>query len=81
VWEEQKRSRFQQLRQRQREGGLTEAEQAELTLLVQELEAAEAAYLAPATARIRREREALEAQNRALECLTLGKEALVRRLR
>src|SRR5438874_1066952 len=45
MWEEQKRSRFQQLRQRQREGGLTEAEQAELALLVQELETAEATEL------------------------------------
>ncbi|HEV3261310.1 MAG TPA: hypothetical protein VG013_30945 [Gemmataceae bacterium] len=75
------RSRFQQLRQRQRENVLTEAEQAELALLVQELETAEATYLTPATERLRQERETLEAQNRTLEVLALRKEALVLRLR
>lgn len=81
MWDEQKRRRFQELRQRQQEGGLTEAEQAELTLLVKELEASEAAYLAPATQRVRQEREALEEQNRNLEALIRRKEDLVRRLR
>src|SRR5207245_1296952 len=52
----QRSSRFQELRQRQREGVLTEAEQAELKLLVQELEAAEATYLTPATERLRQQR-------------------------
>ncbi len=80
MWEKQKQSRFQQLRQRQAENVLTEAEQAELALLTQELEAAEAAYLTPATERLRQEREALESQNRALEVLALRKEALVSRL-
>lgn len=81
MWEEQRRSRFQQLRQRQGNGALTEAEQAELALLTQELEAGEAGYLAPTTERLRQERETLEAQNRTLEALALRKEALVRRLR
>ncbi len=79
MWDEQKRERFQQLRQRN--GALTDAEQAELAQLVQELEAEEAAYLTPATQRLRQEREALEVQNQALEALALRKEALVRRLR
>jgi len=58
-----------------------EAEQAELAQLVQELEAAEANYLRPATERLRQQRETLQTQNRALETLALRKEALVLRLR
>ncbi|HBI43086.1 MAG TPA: hypothetical protein DDY78_09560 [Planctomycetales bacterium] len=80
MWEEQKRTRFHQLRQRQGKSALTEAEQAELAFLTQELEAAEAACLTPATERLRQEREILETQNRSLEVLALRKEALVRRL-
>lgn len=80
MWEEQKSHRFQQLRQRQQESGLNEAEQDELALLVKELEAAEAAYLAPATQQLRQERETLDDQNRGLENLIRRKEALVRRL-
>src|SRR5207253_7093018 len=57
------------------------AEQTELALLIQELEAAEAGYLTPATERLRRERGVLEGQNRTLEGLALRKESLVRRLR
>ncbi len=79
--EEQKRSRFQQLRRHQGTGALTAAELAELALLTQELEAAEASCLTPATERLRQERETVETQNRALEILTLRKEALVLRLR
>ena len=74
-------SRFQQLRQRQREGALTEAEHAELAHLIQQLEAAEASYVTPATERLREERRTLEAQNGALEALARRKEALVWRLR
>jgi hypothetical protein len=81
MWDEEKRVRFQQLRQGQGEGALTEAEQAELGLLIQELEATEATYLIPATDRLRQEREALEVRNRALEVLAHRKEALVARLR
>jgi hypothetical protein len=81
MWEEHKSLRVQQLRQRQGEGVLTEAEQAELALLVQELEAAEATYLTPATERLRQERETVEAQNRTLEVLAHRKELLVQRLR
>ncbi len=81
MWDEQKRSRFQQLRQRQGESVLTEAEQAELAQVLQELEAAEATYLTPATQRLRQERESLGAQNCTLEALARRKEALVLRLR
>ena len=47
MWNEQKSSRFQELRRRQEEGGLLEAEQTELERLIAEIEDAEAAYLAP----------------------------------
>jgi hypothetical protein len=79
MWDEQKNSRFQELRQPQRV--LTAAEQAELALLIHECEAAEAIYLAPATERLRQERSSVETQNRALEQLAQREEALVRRLR
>jgi hypothetical protein len=79
MWEEQKRQRLQELRERQ--SGLTEAERAELAGLLKELEAAEAAYLRPATERLRAEREILEKQNRTLEVLAHRKEGLLRRLR
>lgn len=81
MWEEQKSYRFQELRQRQQDGTLTGSEQAELALLVRELEATEAAYLAPATDRLRQQRQTLETQNRILEGLALRKGALVQRLR
>ncbi len=80
MWDEQKRSRFEQLRQHRETSVRPEAEQAELALLTQELEAAEAGYLTPATERLRQEREALESQNRALETLARRKQALVQRL-
>jgi hypothetical protein len=82
MWDEHKRSRFQQLSQQEHGcGGLTEAEQVELACLTQEIEAMEASYLAPAKERIRRERESLEAQNHTLQVLTWRKEALLLRLR
>jgi hypothetical protein len=81
MWDDRKRSRFEELRERQRQLVLTEAEEAELSVLVRELETAEGAYLHAATARLRQERETLEAQNRVLEGLARRKEALVVRLR
>jgi len=81
MWEDQKRSRFQQLRECRRAGGLTEAEEVELARLTEELEAAEANYLTPVTEQLRRERETVETQNRTLEVLALRKDASVLRLR
>ena len=81
MWDEHKRFRFAQLRQQQGMDVLTETERAELALLAQELEAAEAGYLTPATERLRQERQALEVQNSALEALAHRKQALVQRLR
>jgi dihydrofolate reductase len=79
MWDELKRQRFQELRGR--ESALTETERSELAGLAKELEAAEAAYLAPATERLRRQRQTLETRNRALEVLARRKEALLQRLR
>ena len=79
MWTQQERERFQQLRQR--EAVLTEAEREELALLIQELEDAEAVSLAPATERLRQERETIEAKNRKLEALARREEALARRLK
>ncbi len=81
MWEEQKRERFRQLRLHQENNALTPAEEQELAALIEEIEAGEAAYLTPATERLRQEQEALEGQNRALEVLARRKEELVRRLR
>ena len=81
MWDEQMSSRMRHLQQRQQDGTLTAEEQSELTLLIRELEAAEAGYLTTATQRLHQERETLENQNRTLEGLALRKETLVRRLR
>jgi hypothetical protein len=81
MWDERQRQRFKELRQRDLPGLLSQAEEAELASLGRELEQAEAAYLAPATRRLHREREAIETQNRNLQTLVRRKEAFVRRLR
>jgi len=80
MWDDQKRERFQHLRERESAGVLGDAERTELTLLIDELEAAEARYLRPATQRLRDEREIVETQNRALEVLVRRKERLAQRL-
>lgn len=80
MWDDQKRQRFQHLRERESAGVLGEGERAELTRLIGELQAAEARYLKPATKRLRDEREIVETQNRALEALVRRKERLAQRL-
>lgn len=75
-----KRERFQELRRREDEGALAPEEHGELSTLIQEIEDAEAAYLEPATERLARECEILQAQNRELEALVRRKEALRARL-
>jgi len=75
-----KRARFESLRQREEEGTLTEAEQAELAQMIEEVERAEAAYLRPATERLRADRAEFTRQNGALQGVLQRKEALVRRL-
>jgi len=65
--ERSKEARFNVLRIAERQGMLTEAEGVELLALTQELDALEAAYIHPATERMRQEREALGEQNSKLE--------------
>jgi hypothetical protein len=67
MWDEVKQARFNALRMAERQGTLTEAEGVELLALTQELDVLEAAYLHPATERVRQEREALGEQNSKLE--------------
>jgi len=78
MWEIHKRQRFQELR------GLPEprsaTDQAELDVLRQELEAAEAAYLSDATKRMRVEREQIDSRNRRLQSLVTRRRALAERL-
>lgn len=80
MWDEQKRSRFEQLRSRKSES-LNASENAELAVLTHALEAAEASYLEPATQKLRQERETIDAQNKSLHELARRKESLVRGLR
>jgi hypothetical protein len=76
----EKRERFRELREREQAGALADTDQAELHRLIEEIENAEAIYLNPATEKLRQEREAMDAQNQALQDLIQRKEALVERL-
>ena len=69
MWTTAMQTRLNALRAAERQGTLTEAERAELAVLTQKLDALEAAYLTPATARVQQEREALKAHNKQLEAL------------
>jgi hypothetical protein len=62
MWDEKKSSRFQELRRYEEEHRLSEAEQIELTHLISDLDEVEAAYLSPATQRLRENRKTLEQQ-------------------
>jgi hypothetical protein len=81
MWDEQKRQRFEVLRQRETAGMLADIERTELESLIQELQSAEATYIGPATERLREERRVSETQNRALEALARRREGLARQLR
>jgi len=67
MWDQVKQVRLNTWHAATRQGALTEAEGAALRALTQELDASEAAYLHPATERVRQEREALVEQNSKLE--------------
>jgi DNA repair exonuclease SbcCD ATPase subunit len=67
MWDAKKRQRFQDLRERELDGVLSESEQTELAQLIQELEDMEIAYLAPALERLRQENSQLQAEAKALE--------------
>ena len=69
MWTRGQQVRFDALRAAERQGTLTEAKGVELLALMQELDILEAAYLHPATERVRQEREALGEQNNKLEAL------------
>lgn len=81
MFDPEKRSRFRTLQERQDAGLITADEQAELAKLVGEIESTEAAYLTPATERIRQEREQVECQNRKLEDLVRRRQTFLERLR
>ena len=80
MWNKRKRKRFQILCQSELEGTLTDAEGAELSQMIAEIEETEAASLRPAIERMQDEREEIEAQNRALKTLVQRKEAFLTRL-
>jgi hypothetical protein len=80
MWDASKSKRFQELRRREDAGTLTPAEVAELTGLIQVIDDMEAAYLGPATERLRREHEAIEVQNQALLAFLSRGEAVVTQL-
>ena len=80
MWGEQQQQRFEWLRDRERSGMLTQTEHAELEQMIQEVEAAEAAYLSAAVERTRSERLRMEAQNRDLKQLVRRQERFARRL-
>ena len=81
MWNDQKQERLQQLRQCELNGALSESEQSELSLLVQELDCAETAVLRAATERLRSERQALESRNRVLQDLLGRRQVLAARMR
>lgn len=77
---EPQRQRFRALQQSELDGTLSPTEQTEMEAFVQQIEAAEAAYLRPATEHIRQERLRIEEQNKALQEVIRRKERLARRL-
>jgi len=66
MWDNTTRQRFHTLRERERQGALTTAEQAELHGLYGDLEEIEASALRPAIERKRHETAKLQAINKAL---------------
>lgn len=64
MWDDQKRQRFNELREPGRQ--LNAAEKTEVAALVKELEDMEAAYLKPANERLRNERLTIEKRNTRL---------------
>jgi hypothetical protein len=80
MWTEETRERFQQLRQSESSGELSESEAVELAVFRDELLAAEAEYLLPAAERLGEESAIIERQNQELEALLRRKTALAQRL-
>jgi hypothetical protein len=67
MWTDEKSRRFDALRRREAQGALTDAEQDELAVLHAELDATEAAALAPAMEQLARETEALRSEKATVE--------------
>ena len=80
MWNDEQKQRFQALRTRDRQKELTDAEQAELARMIQELEDEEAAYLRPANQRLEQRNTQMAAQNAALKILVEKEEQLNRYL-
>jgi hypothetical protein len=87
MWDETKRQRYNQLRDREWEGTLTAEETTELAAMMQEICDMEATYLQPATERLqqdtarwRTELEHVVERNGQLEALIRRKEALLARI-
>jgi hypothetical protein len=81
ILNEQERERFQLLRDRAASGdALSEAEDREVSALMQKIVDAEAAYLGPATERLQGQNRAAEERIRAAEDLIAREERFVQRL-
>jgi predicted nucleic acid-binding Zn-ribbon protein len=87
MWDHAKRQRYNLLRQREWEGGLTAEEQTELAAMIQEICDLEATYLQPATEQLQQESAQLRAElehmlerKHRLEGLIRRKEALLARV-
>jgi hypothetical protein len=74
------RSRFRELQARSDSGAITDSEQEELDSFIHAIELDEAAYLRPATERIKAERAEVEDQNEVLRALLRRQERLAHRL-
>ncbi len=80
MWNDEQRQRFQALRTRERQQGLTASEKTELAQMIQELEEEEAAYLRPATQRLEHRNLEMAAQNAAMKTLVAREKRLSRYL-
>jgi len=87
MWDNAKRQRYNLLRHREWEGGLSTEEQTELAAMIQEISNLEATYLQPATERLQQETAQLHVElertierKRRLDGLIRRKEALLARV-
>jgi D-serine dehydratase len=81
MWSDEQKQRFQHLGTRDREQKLTEGEKTELAGMIKELEEEEAAYLRPATERLKQQNTQRAKQNEALKTLVEREKRLNRYLR
>jgi len=81
MWNYEKQSRFDHLREREQAGALTTSECDELRALYQELYALEAVAHAPAAQRAEQKIAALEERNRQLTAFLEEREAFLQRVK